>query len=86
MHILKVAHRDIKPTNIMFSRSYNKTVLIDFGGSKVINEPMGVKTYSGYFGTKGFCSNEMVSIINDSRKCVDLYYNDVFGLVKTISD
>lgn len=32
MHLLKIVHRDIKPENIMFSPTFSKVVLIDFGG------------------------------------------------------
>jgi serine/threonine protein kinase len=37
MHLLKIIHFDIKPSNIMFSKSYNKAVFIDFGISDLIN-------------------------------------------------
>ena len=31
MHMLNIVHSDIKPANIMFSPTFNKNVLIDFG-------------------------------------------------------
>ena len=34
MHMLRVVHRDVKPTNIMFSKAFGKTVFIDFGCSE----------------------------------------------------
>ncbi len=44
MHILKIMHQDIKPDNIMYSPKFKKVVLIDFGGSLLIEEPLGLKT------------------------------------------
>ena len=32
MHALNIVHRDIKPDHIMFSNSFKKHVLVDFGG------------------------------------------------------
>jgi serine/threonine protein kinase len=36
MHQLKIVHRDIKSDNIMYSPTYKKNVLIDFGGCDFI--------------------------------------------------
>jgi serine/threonine protein kinase len=36
MHILQIIHKDIKPANIIFSKSYNKLVLCDFGISHTV--------------------------------------------------
>lgn len=33
MHVLRIVHRDIKPNNIMFSKTFNKIVFIDLGES-----------------------------------------------------
>ena len=56
MHILKIIHRDIKPDNIMYSPTFRKLVFIDFGGCLIINEPIGVKTSTRFFGTSKFSS------------------------------
>jgi len=32
MHSLKIVHRDIKTSNLMYSKEYNSCVFIDFGG------------------------------------------------------
>lgn len=31
MHILQIIHLDIKPVNIMYSKTFGKNVLLDFG-------------------------------------------------------
>ena len=56
MHILKIIHRDIKPDNIMYSPTFKKLVFIDFGGCLIINEPLGAKTFTYFFGTTKYCS------------------------------
>jgi serine/threonine protein kinase len=56
MHSLKVVHRDIKPDNIMYSKSFKKHVFIDFGGSVLLKESIGEKSLTKFLGTTGFCS------------------------------
>ena len=41
LHQYNIVHQDIKPDNIMFSPTYKKTVLIDYGLSKPIDEKIG---------------------------------------------
>lgn len=31
MHILQIIHLDIKPANIMYSKTFQKNVLLEFG-------------------------------------------------------
>jgi serine/threonine protein kinase len=60
IHSLQIIHFDIKPQNIMYSKSFKKTVLIDFGLSKMISEKVGKLTYVPSFrGTYIYSSNEM---------------------------
>lgn len=51
LHYLHIIHGDIKPDNMMWSRTYKKPVLIDFGLSKVLNEKVGFLTFTSFFGT-----------------------------------
>jgi len=37
MHRLKIVHRDIKPTNMMYSSTFRKNIFIDFGGCELIS-------------------------------------------------
>jgi serine/threonine protein kinase len=85
MHMLKVVHCDIKPSNIMYSRLYDKNVLIDFGVSDVINQEWGEKTMVSFRGTYEYCGSEMKEIfLTKETKLVDLYRNDVEQLVNTL--
>jgi tRNA A-37 threonylcarbamoyl transferase component Bud32 len=36
MHLLQIVHLDIKQSNLMFSKTLNKIVFIDFGLSEFI--------------------------------------------------
>jgi serine/threonine protein kinase len=36
MHLLQIIHKDIKPANILYSLTYNKVVLIDYGISHTV--------------------------------------------------
>jgi serine/threonine protein kinase len=38
MHSINIVHGDIKPGNIMYSKTLNKNVLIDFGTTEFIKE------------------------------------------------
>ncbi len=82
--MLRIIHRDIKPTNIMFSKSLNKCVFIDFGCSEVLDEPIGYKTLTKFVGTTAFCADELLALLSQLTGMVDLYYNDFYGLMKSI--
>jgi len=84
MHTLNIVHRDIKPDNIMYSPAFKRHVLIDFGGCLVLNQSCGYKTYSTFLGSTGFCTPEMFALLGNNRGFVDLYYNDLYGLKRTI--
>ena len=84
MHMLHIVHRDIKPMNIMFSKSLKKFVFIDFGCSEVLDESIGYKTLAKFVGTTAFCTDELLGLLSQQTGLVDLYYNDLFGLLKSI--
>jgi serine/threonine protein kinase len=85
MHMLKVVHCDIKPSNIMYSRCYGKNVLIDFGVSDVINQEWGEKTLVSFRGTYEYCGQEIKDLfLMKQNKLVDMYRNDVEQLVNTL--
>lgn len=63
MHILNVVHKDIKPTNIMYSPTFRKDVLIDFGCTEVIREHLGEKTFTKFTGTTAYCSDEILALL-----------------------
>lgn len=81
MHSFKIIHGDIKPENIMWSLKYMKPVFIDFGLSKCIKEDVGEKTLTTFFGTFGYCYEEMRKLFEESKiGFIDLYFNDVHCL------
>jgi serine/threonine protein kinase len=84
MHMLQIVHRDIKPANIMFSKSLNKCVFIDFGCSEVISESIGYRILTKLVGTTAFCTDELLGMLKELTKRVDLYYNDLHALKKSI--
>jgi serine/threonine protein kinase len=84
MHALRIVHQDIKPDNFMFSPSFNKLVFIDFGCCRILSQPIGFKTKTAFVGTKTHCSYEMELTYNRDPIHVDLYYNDMYGLSKTL--
>ena len=56
LHSYKIVHLDINPTNVMYSRKYEKLVFIDFGFSEVIKEDVGFKTETDFRGTIEYIS------------------------------
>jgi serine/threonine protein kinase len=57
LHSLKIIHFDIKPENIIYSNALGRYVLIDYGLSSIIKEPIGVKTITYFKGSPKLCSN-----------------------------
>lgn len=85
MHILHIAHLDIKPENVIFSPTYGKPVFIDFGLSKMVAEDIGLKTLTGFAGSINFCSKEMARCFWEGHSFeVDLYSNDLYSLEECI--
>lgn len=82
LHSIHICHCDIKPKNLMWSPTYNKYVLIDFGLSKFVKENVGFKTFTAFVGTYRYASPELkkLFVLKTSSK-VDLYYNDLCGLI-----
>ena len=83
MHLLQIVHLDIKPSNIMFSNSLNKFLLIDFGLSKFVQQKIGFKTFTQFVGTPSYCSKQMIKCLKE-KGYVDLYLNDVESLINSI--
>ncbi len=70
----------------MLSPHHKKTVFIDFGLSKFIEEKIGFKSMTHFVGTLNFCCNEMTRcFLEDIALPVDLYYNDLISLENTIA-
>jgi serine/threonine protein kinase len=63
-------------------------VFIDFGFSRFLNEPVGLKSKTRFYGSLEYCSPEMKQLyVKESEDgVVDLYYNDVHCLAKTLEE
>ena len=71
----------------MWSEEYQKNVFIDFGMSMVVKEKPGQRTLTHYFGTYGFCCDDMRKLLFEQKVgYVDLYHNDVYALRKVFED
>ena len=72
----------------MFSKKLNDFVFIDFGFTHVLKEEVGFKTKTKFFGNFEYCSPEMKTFASKKSKraeFIDLYYNDAFGIDKSIN-
>lgn len=56
MHTFGLIHKDIKPSNIAYSRLIGDLVLLDFGVTSPIREQIGEKTLTHREGTLRFMS------------------------------
>jgi serine/threonine protein kinase len=56
LHAFNIIHNDIKVDNIAFSPFFNRFIFIDFNLSRVIDEKIGMKTFTSFRGTPTFCS------------------------------
>ena len=69
----------------MYSPDYDRPVFIDFGLSRLVEEDIGFKTITNYVGTIDYWSPEMGKCFREKKQMlIDLYYNDLYGLEKTI--
>jgi serine/threonine protein kinase len=86
MHGMRIVHNDIKPENIMYSPLYKKNVFIDFGISNILSKIIGYKTLTDFKGTYKYCGSEMKNAVFGKKRqsFIDLYKNDLDGLVSTL--
>lgn len=86
MHKLKIIHFDIKPDNIMWSPTFKKAVLIDFGLSEIVSIDVGQKMKTHFRGTLNLCSVEMIQTFYSNHKIsIDVYNNDIVCFDTTIN-
>lgn len=85
LHSLNICHGDIKNSNIAWSPHFQKMVFLDFGFSLPVKEEIGGRTYTRYFGTFDYSIEEFKkAYFLKTEVYVDLYYNDLYCLQKTL--
>lgn len=75
---LKVAHRDVKPSNILFSKA-GVLKLVDFGMSRILEQTDGV-LHTKFVGARSYMSPEMLGASEEDN----YYQSDLFSLATTI--
>lgn len=87
LHALHIVHKDIKPANILWSQSLQKFIFCDFGIAGYIYENIGWTTLTYPEGTRNYMSLEMIRLAESNQEGkADLYYNDVCGLERSITE
>lgn len=86
LHELHIAHKDIKPDNILYCSRLGRFVLCDFGTAEYVTEDVGLVSWANCAGTPLFMGPEMHDLHSLSKNMgeVDLYYNDVCSLQKSL--
>ena len=70
VHSMKIAHRDIKPQNILIDPSTNKVYLCDFGSAKVLHEES--KNVS-YICSRYYRAPELLMEARDYNESIDIW-------------
>jgi len=83
-HRFHLIHKDIKPRNIVYSPYHSHYVFCDFGISCPVLETVGFSSKTYREGTEKYMSADMMGIGENGEGFVDLYFNDVFALYKTL--
>lgn len=83
MHLFGLIHKDIKPPNLLIN-SDGAAVLADFNVSTYTTSAPGVKVLTNREGTPEFMSPAMLALRRMGKGEVDLFYNDLWGLQKSL--
>jgi serine/threonine protein kinase len=70
IHSKGIIHRDLKPQNIMIDEATMTPKLIDFGLSLLFNAKTDKKKFKRC-GTIGYMAHEVISNVNEKKKCYD---------------
>ncbi|MEO5580884.1 MAG: serine/threonine-protein kinase, partial [Gemmatimonadaceae bacterium] len=80
-HRHSVIHRDIKPANVLLDEESGRSVLADFGISKMPGFSDGLTESGMVFGTPGFMSPEQTLGLSDIDERTDIYSLGAVGYV-----
>ena len=84
LHSFQIAHKDIKPDNIGWSRKKKKFVFLDYGFAGFVKESIGQLSRTKFIGTFSYVCEEMKKLyFLKEEGFVDFYYNDAFGVLKS---
>jgi serine/threonine protein kinase len=87
LHQFRIIHFDIKPLNLGWSSALDKMILYDYGLTAQVISKIGEAELYTFRGTYIYCSDEMKKIRSDDNLgYVDCYYNDFYGLEKSINE
>jgi len=82
LHNLGLAHRDIKPQNIVFTEEF-QVKLIDFGGARQVNE--GGMMHTSFVGTRGYQAPELLLKCAYSKRCDVFSFGVLLFVILTAS-
>ena len=69
---MNIAHRDLKPQNLLIDPSVNKLCLCDFGSAKRINNPLKERSVS-YISTRYYRAPELLLLSENYGIEVDIW-------------
>lgn len=80
LHSFGIIHKDVKPSNMVYSPALQNFVFIDFGISMWVKERPGEQTKTFREGTFQYMSPQMKRLDPGCAGWVDLYWNDLYAL------
>lgn len=72
LHLMNIAHRDLKPQNLLVDPAVNKLCLCDFGSAKRISNPLKEKSVS-YISTRYYRAPELLLLSENYGIEVDIW-------------
>ena len=87
LHAFKMVHKDIKPSNIVFSPTLMKNVFADFGLAHSVSEDYWQESFTKPQGSLKYASEPMKLLLTHKGPGrFNLYINDIEGLKKSVAE